>query len=441
MLFNIISWNVRGAASRRSIRNIKNLISLHKLHALIILEPRISGTTQADKVCRQLGFPNFFRVEAEGFSGGIWLLWNSLHVQIEIVAYLDQFIHALVSGISEFDWLLTAVYGSPDEAERRGLWQSLTEANGIHHLPWLLMGDFNQVLSADKRQSRCSVNLGNCRRMLNCFRDCNLVDLETSGPKFTWWNKRDGSNFTKAKLDRAVANELWLYLINNFTVTTLPRTNSDHHPICLKCSDASYGSPLLYFRFENAWMTHDNFMDCVKESLSKSNTALLDTLHVLAQDLKVWSTACFGDIYRRKRRVLARLNGIQKCLDQGPNDYLQQLEVLLIEELNLICFQEETMLKQKSRMEWIKHGDCNSKFFHAAIKKAHTKRVVTALKLEDGTWCSEPDSLRQVVVDYYRELYSENDLSPSYHRLPALCSSWKLDPAEKLSLQEDISKE
>ncbi|OMO94621.1 hypothetical protein COLO4_16252 [Corchorus olitorius] len=59
----------------------------------------------------------------------------------------------------------------------------------------------------------------------------------------------------------------------------------------------------------------------------------------------------------------------------------------------------------------------------------------------DGTWCSEPDSLRQVVVDYYRELYSENDISASYHRLPALCSSWKLDPAEKLSLQEDISKE
>ncbi|OMO74252.1 Terpenoid cyclases/protein prenyltransferase alpha-alpha toroid [Corchorus olitorius] len=54
----------------------------------------------------------------------------------------------------------------------------------------------------------------------------------------------------------------------------------------------------------------------------------------------------------------------------------------------------------------------------------------------DKTWCSEPDSLRQVVVDYYRELYSENDISASYHRLPALCSSWKLDPAEKLSLQE-----
>ncbi|OMP02708.1 hypothetical protein COLO4_10887 [Corchorus olitorius] len=48
----------------------------------------------------------------------------------------------------------------------------------------------------------------------------------------------------------------------------------------------------------------------------------------------------------------------------------------------------------------------------------------------DGTWCSEPDSLRQVVVDYYRELYSKNDISASYHRLAALCSSWKLDPAD-----------
>lgn len=69
---------------------MQNLVSMHHVSVLIILEPRISGE-QANKVCRKLGFSDYFRVEAEGFSGGIWLLWNSN--QIEVEAYSSQLIH------------------------------------------------------------------------------------------------------------------------------------------------------------------------------------------------------------------------------------------------------------------------------------------------------------------------------------------------------------
>lgn len=42
-IFNIISWNLRGAASRRSLCNLRNVVRLHSLHMLIVLEPRVSG--------------------------------------------------------------------------------------------------------------------------------------------------------------------------------------------------------------------------------------------------------------------------------------------------------------------------------------------------------------------------------------------------------------
>lgn len=79
--------------------------------------------------------------------------------------------------------LLSAVYGSPDALDRKGLWQRISVTSESHDLLWLLMGDFNQVLSADEKSSRRCVNLSNCRKMLDCLQYSNLVDLGASGPK------------------------------------------------------------------------------------------------------------------------------------------------------------------------------------------------------------------------------------------------------------------
>lgn len=42
---------------------------------LVILEPRICGA-KAMQVCKQFGFSRYEIVDAMGFSGGIWVLWN-----------------------------------------------------------------------------------------------------------------------------------------------------------------------------------------------------------------------------------------------------------------------------------------------------------------------------------------------------------------------------
>ena len=71
----ICVWNVRGTGKKGFSRNIANIRGMHKFEILAVLEPRISGS-KALRVINQLGFSNHFVVDAEGFSGGIWLLWN-----------------------------------------------------------------------------------------------------------------------------------------------------------------------------------------------------------------------------------------------------------------------------------------------------------------------------------------------------------------------------
>lgn len=227
------------------------------------------------------GFLNLFRVEAIGFSGGIWILWNSNSVGLEILAYSDQLIHAILSLSlpGSVDVLLTAVYGSPDAKDRKGLWTSLREACSLHSLPWLTLGDFNQVLSADEKLSRSGINLHNCQLMLYCLRHCNFLDLESAGPKFTWANNRDVNHYTRIKLDRALDNDLFLDIFKHVQVSNLPRTSSDHHPVCVKFSTITPTLITPSFRFENAWLSHDNFLDCVNTSWRHSPPILEEKLH------------------------------------------------------------------------------------------------------------------------------------------------------------------
>lgn len=246
-----------------------------------------------------------------------------------------------VNGLGVGDvWLLTPVYGSPHGEDRKGLWEALQQASSLHHLPWLLLGDFNQVMSEDEKRGRRGVNLSNCKLMIDSFNFCNVMDLGAAGPKLTCRGRSEGSSFTRVRLNRSAANVEWCDMFKDFSIYNLPRTDSDHHPLCIKCKfSSSYLSSGLPFRFENAWMSHSSFADTLASLKDSSCSDIQINLSQLSNNLVTWSKEVFGHINRRKRRVLARrLVGIQKKLEQVPNDYLVNLEFILIEESNLICF-------------------------------------------------------------------------------------------------------
>ena len=67
---NILVWNCRGAAKRSLPSFIKDLRSKHGFSILVLLEARVSGE-KADNVVKRLNFDGIFRVEANGFAGGI----------------------------------------------------------------------------------------------------------------------------------------------------------------------------------------------------------------------------------------------------------------------------------------------------------------------------------------------------------------------------------
>ena len=131
---NIVCWNVQGAASTKFKTNMMDLIHSHHMDILFICEPCISGG-KATSIAQSLGFSNFEIVDATGFSGGLWLLWDATKVHVDILGTSNQSISASVAWPSQSPWLFTAVYASPCGIKRAKLWEYLSFIADCQHLP------------------------------------------------------------------------------------------------------------------------------------------------------------------------------------------------------------------------------------------------------------------------------------------------------------------
>lgn len=117
----------------------------------------------------------------------------------------------------------------------------------------------------------------------------------------------------------------------------------------------------------------------------------------------------FGNVNARKKRVLARLEGVQRKMQYKPQRNLIKLDQKLRTELEEILYQEEVMWFQKSREQWITSGDRNTSFYHAATMVRRARRGVEALKDDNGIWITDPVSLKDLIRNYYNDLFREEN--------------------------------
>ncbi|KAF7801751.1 hypothetical protein G2W53_040862 [Senna tora] len=102
---------------------IRDLKQRHKVDFMAILETRQSGDN-ASNIIRKMDFDRSDRVDAIGFSGGIWCMWNFGKLFVEVILKHPQFMHLRIRQ-NNFSWLFTVVYGSPNARTRRELWDNL----------------------------------------------------------------------------------------------------------------------------------------------------------------------------------------------------------------------------------------------------------------------------------------------------------------------------
>jgi hypothetical protein len=104
------------------------------------------------------------------------------------------------------------------------------------------------------------------------------------------------------------------------------------------------------FRFESIWLSHFDFPNIVDQTWVVPAPNLSVTFNTFASLVTVWNKRKFGNIFHRKNRILARLNGIQCALTSNPLESLSRMEKALREDYFNILRLEEDFWTLKSRV-------------------------------------------------------------------------------------------
>lgn len=396
-----------------------------------------AGGDNASRICQNLGFEHAFRVDAVGQSGGIWLLWRSCVGTVNIIESSDQFVHARV--VKEGENLhIIAVYAAPTVSRRSGLWEKLKEVlQGVTD-PVIIGGDFNSIVRLDERTG------GNGRLSLDSIafgewiNETLLIDMGFTGNKFTWRRGRSMNHYVAKRLDRifccAQARLQW----QEASVKHLPFMASDHAPLYMQLCPQAKGNPRRRpFRFEAAWLKHSGFKELLANSWNGELTTP-DALKGLQVTLQKWNSEIFGDIQKRKDKLSLDIKVVQDQLDLHQTNILIQKEEELLKELYVVLEQEEILWFQKSREKWVALGDRNTKFFHMSTVIRRSKNRIDTLRNDEGRWISDPCELEASAIEFYKRLYSLEDVEQVVQSLP-LPGFVKLSQAELTELEKPFT--
>lgn len=193
-----------------------------------------------------------------------------------------------------------------------------------------------------------------------------LSSLKSGGPAFTWDNKRNFPNIVLERLDRFVPNSSWIAIYANYRTSNLDFFGSDNRPVklitdqphCnlgLNCSKA--------FNFNHHWLLEDEYQDLISScwSSGSSSSPLPAKLPKLSEALSFWVNSQVDSLDKDIKKLRHMIDNIRENpTSEASCDQLGSLEA----KLEKLLHKEEIYWKQRSRVNWLNEGDCNTAFFH-----------------------------------------------------------------------------
>lgn len=104
-------------------------------------------------------------------------------------------------------FLAIFIYAKCTRTERRTLWDCLKNLSADLKDLWIVVGDFNMIVSSEERLYGCAPNSGSVEEFDTTLLDCRHLDASFEGNPFTW---SDSNMFQM--LDRILYNHKWLDL-------------------------------------------------------------------------------------------------------------------------------------------------------------------------------------------------------------------------------------
>jgi exonuclease III len=406
---NLLSWNCRGLGNPQAVRDLCQLTKEKKPTILFLMETKCHRN-KMEFVRVKLGFACMFVVDSVGRSGGLALLWHDTNL-VEIQNYSRRHINAIVKdGESENSWKLTGFYGHPDWTKRHESWALLNHLRIFTPLPWLCVGDFNEITEQSEKTGVVLRRESQMSQFRDVLEDCHFSDLGFTGSKYTWTNCRQDGSFIKERLDRAVANLGWIQLYKKVEVHILAARTSDHKPLFISFTNQEEKGRQVQrgAKFEAKWLADaesrviitDAWRDCLGgESPIRMVQQKLETCK---SALRRWNGQKYGCAEKAIKKKTKELEILQKyeCVGDGPD--IKKLQT----EIDFLLEQEDIRWKQRAKQNWYRQGDRNTPYFHSWA--SHRRKVNQIQKIQDdeGRIWNKPEEISKSFIDYYQDLFT-----------------------------------
>ncbi|GJT19200.1 RNA-directed DNA polymerase, eukaryota, reverse transcriptase zinc-binding domain protein [Tanacetum coccineum] len=268
-----------------------------------------------------------------------------------------------------WNWVSNSVYSINscrilvgwDDDKRRMLWDETIAAKNIANgKPWCLLGDFNVTMKPEEHTSGGSVINEDMQEFIDCINEVEVEDIHSSGMFFTWIKSpsKPTSSIMK-KLDRIMVNQSFMNEFKSVVGVFRPFMTSDHSHAILRIAKGSTMKKKS-FRFPNFIVEKEDFLPIVKQG---------------------WNE----EIEDRVEECRDKLKKAQLLMEKNPFDEQVKKEEATCLSLYLEAVSdEENLLMQKAKLDWISKGDRNTKFFHKMIKSRANSNKITSVCNEKG---------------------------------------------------------
>ncbi|XP_075110438.1 uncharacterized protein LOC142181316 [Nicotiana tabacum] len=185
----------------------------------------------------------------------------------------------------------------------RELWDQLRQMYSTMQEAWLVIGDFNSVLSVNDRINGQHIHQAELVDFQVCIRDIGVGQLNRKGCQWSWCNKRDAIDRIYNNIDWVFGNTSWLTKYSSLEVVYELPGIFDHSPIVINTEVVKNHLQKL-FRLYNILLYQREF----KESGNKVWNQRIKGYTIYS----VWIT--LQRLQNRTRQMNKEMNSLEKKL-------------------------------------------------------------------------------------------------------------------------------
>lgn len=187
---NGCSWNVRGLNAPNKQKEVKLLCNDEKVSLIGLIETKIKRE-KLDQLANHMfaGWQYISNLD-DHYNGRIWIIWRPDYYRVSLVNKSTQQVTCKVKfTLLQCTFEVTYAYVFNTKDERNELWDNLVVQSRKCTNPWLVLGDFNSILTTKDRIGGNNVIWSEVVDFNNCFLDYGLMEFPTQGHRYTWRDK------------------------------------------------------------------------------------------------------------------------------------------------------------------------------------------------------------------------------------------------------------